>query len=165
MQLSIKKKKSSGREPFSAKDLRRILAKETFLKWTVGFHHKHNPSHNETGWFTKGKDNWGKTIKSSTRNKTLPAQPSGAKNHRPYYWIFPLRLLSGLRTNEMCQLRCSHVRKENRIWMIYVEDTKDTNVKSDASIRKVPVHPQLINLGFIEYIAKQRRKKKEYFGN
>jgi|TARA_B110000116_G_scaffold220945_1_gene199261 hypothetical protein len=45
--------------------------------------------------------------------------------------------------------------------MIYVEDTKDTNVKSYASIRNVPVHPQLINLGFIEYIAKHRRKKKE----
>lgn len=161
MQLSIKKNKSSGREPFNAKDLRRILAKETFLKWTVGFHHKHNPSHNETGWFPKGKENWGTTIKSSTRNKTLPAQPSGAKNQMPYYWIFPLGILSGLRTNEMCQLRCSDVRKENRIWMIHVEDTEDTNVKSVAGIRKVPVHPQLIKLGFIEYIAKQRRKKKE----
>jgi len=161
MQLSIKKNKSSGREPFNAKDLRRILAKETFLKWTVGFHHKHNPSHNETGWFPKGKENWGTTIKSSTRNKTLPAQPSGAKNQMPYYWIFPLGILSGLRTNEMCQLRCSDVRKENRIWMIHVEDTEDTSVKSSAGIRKVPVHPQLIKLGFIEYIAKQRRKKKE----
>ena len=49
--------------------------------------------------------------------------------------------------------------------MIYVEDTKNTNVKSDASIRKVPVHLQLINLGFIEYMSKQRRKKKEYLGN
>ena len=161
MQLSIKKNKSSGREPFNAKDLRRILAKETFLKWTVGFHHKHNPSHNETGWFPKGKENWGTTIKSSTRNKTLPAKPSGAKNQMPYYWIFPLGILSGLRTNEMCQLRCSDVRKENRIWMIHVEDTEDTSVKSSAGIRKVPVHPQLIKLGFIEYIAKQRRKKKE----
>ena len=65
----------------------------------------------------------------------------------------------------MCQLRCSDVRKENRIWMIHVEDTEDTNVKSDADIRKVPVRPQLIKLGFIEYIAKQIRKKKEYFGN
>ena len=45
--------------------------------------------------------------------------------------------------------------------MIHVEDTEDTNVKSVAGIRKVPVHPQLIKLGFIEYIAKQRRKKKE----
>ena len=31
MQLSIKKKGSSGREPFNAKDLRRIIAKKTFL--------------------------------------------------------------------------------------------------------------------------------------
>jgi len=34
MQLSIKKKESSGREPFNAKDLRKILAKETFLNNT-----------------------------------------------------------------------------------------------------------------------------------
>jgi len=88
--------------------------RDLVLKWTVGFHHKHNPSHNETGWFPKGKENWGTTIKSSTRNKTLPAKPSGAKNQMPYYWIFPLGILSGLRTNEMCQLRCSDVRKENK---------------------------------------------------
>jgi len=31
MQLSIKKKESSGRKLFNGKDLRRILAKETFL--------------------------------------------------------------------------------------------------------------------------------------
>ena len=42
MQLSIKKKKSLGREPFTIKDLKKILARETFLKWTIDFHHKHN---------------------------------------------------------------------------------------------------------------------------
>ena len=161
MKFSIKKKKISGREPFTNKDLRRILAKETFLKWTINFHHKHNPSHNETGWYPKEKENWGTQNSSKKRVKTLPVQPSGAKNQLPYYWIFPLGIFTGMRTNEMCQLRCSDVRKENRIWMIHVEDTEDTNVKSDAGIRKVPVHPQLIKLGFIEYIAKQRRKKKE----
>ena len=30
------------------------------------------------------------------------------------------------------------------IWFIFVEDSEDTNVKSDAGIRKVPVNPQLI---------------------
>ena len=39
-------------------------------------------------------------------------------------------------------------------------NVEHTNVKSDAGIRKVPVHPQLIKLGFIEYIAKQKRKNK-----
>ena len=47
--------------------------------------------------------------------------------------------------------------------MIHVEDTEDTNVKSDAGIRKVPVHPRLIKLGFIEYIAKQKRSQKRPF--
>jgi len=32
MQLSIKKKESSGREPFNAKDLRRIIAKKNIPK-------------------------------------------------------------------------------------------------------------------------------------
>ena len=36
MKLSIKKKSVSGaREPFTIKELRKILAKETFLKWTL----------------------------------------------------------------------------------------------------------------------------------
>ena len=161
MQLSIKKKKSLGREPFTIKELRKILAKETFLKWTINFHHKHNPSHNETGWFAKGEENWGTDKTSSKRIRTLPAKPSGAKNQLPYYWIFPLGIFSGMRTNEMCQLRCSDVRKVKSIWMIHVEDSEETNVKSDAGLRKVPVHPQLIKLRFIEYIAKQKRKKKE----
>jgi len=34
MQLSIKKKESSGRKLFNGKDLRRILAKETFLNYS-----------------------------------------------------------------------------------------------------------------------------------
>ena len=45
--------------------------------------------------------------------------------------------------------------------MIHVEDTEETNVKSVAGIRKVPVHPQLIKLGFIDYIAKLKRRKKD----
>ncbi|MED5483042.1 MAG: site-specific integrase [SAR324 cluster bacterium] len=161
MRLSIKKKNISGREPFTIKELRKILAKETFLKWTINFHHRNNPSHNEKGWFAKGEENWGTNETSSKKIKTLPTQPSGAKNQLPYYWIFPLGILSGMRTNEMCQLRCSDIKKVNGIWMIHVEDTEDTNVKSVAGIRKVPVHPQLIKLGLIDYIAKLRRKKKD----
>ena len=162
MKLSIKKKSvSGGREPFTIKELRKILAKETFLKWTFNFHHKNNPSHNEKGWYPKGEENWGTNKTTSKKIKTLPTQPYGAKNQLPYYWIFPLGILSGMRTNEMCQLRCSDVKKINGIWMIHVEDTEETNVKSVAGIRKVPVHPQLIKLGFIDYIAKLKRKKKD----
>ena len=43
----------------------------------------------------------------------------------PYYWIFLLGILSGMRTNEMCQLRLSDLRKEKGIWFIHVEDDED----------------------------------------
>ena len=85
----------------------------------------------------------------------------GAKNQMPYYWIFPLGILSGLRTNEMCQLRLSDIRKENGVWFMHVEESEQTRVKTENAIRKVPVHPQLIDLGFIDYVGNLKRKRKD----
>jgi len=139
MKLTVKKKRT-GRIPFSAQEIRRILAPETYLKWTSDFKHRHNPSHN-VGIF--------------------PTHPSGAKNQMCYYWIFLLGIHSGLRTNEMCQLRLSDLKKQKGIWFMHVEDDEETKVKTINSIRKVPVHPQLMKLGFIDYIGNLKRKKKD----
>ena len=40
----------------------------------------------------------------------------------------------------------------------------ETKVKTQNAIRKVPVHPQLIDLGFIDYTTslKKRKKGKHY---
>ena len=78
-----------------------------------------------------------------------------------YYWIFLLGILSGMRTNEMCQLRLSDLKKEKGIWFIHVEESEDTKVKTINSIRKVPVHPQLLELGFMQYVGNMKRKKKD----
>ena len=132
MKLSVKKT-STGRIPFSVKDLRKILSPETYRKWTVDFKHPHAPSNQE----------------------------GGAKNQMSYYWIFLLGILSGMRTNEMCQLRLSDLRKEKGIWFIHVEDDEDTSVKTQNSVRKIPVHPKLIELGFMQYVGNMKRKKKD----
>ena len=44
---------------------------------------------------------------------------------------------------------------------MHVEDDEETKVKTINSIRKVPVHPQLMKLGFIDYIGNLKRKKKD----
>ena len=88
-------------------------------------------------------------------------QKGGGKNQVPYYWVFILGILSGMRTNEMCQLRLSDLKKEKRIWFIHVEGSEDTKVKTLTSIRKIPVHPILIDLGFIDYVGNLKRKKKD----
>ena len=78
----------------------------------------------------------------------------------PYYWVFLLGIFSGMRTNEMCQLRLSDLKKVDKIWFMFVEDSENTKVKTESSIRKIPLHPQLIELGFIDYVGNLRKKKK-----
>ncbi len=83
-----------------------------------------------------------------------------ATNQIPYYWCFLLGVFSGMRTNEICQILLSQVKKEKGIWFMFVEDSEETKVKTESSIRKIPVHPQLIDLGFIDYVANLKRRKK-----
>ena len=44
---------------------------------------------------------------------------------------------------------------------MFVEDSEETRVKTENAIRKVPVHPQLIELGFLDYVVTLKKQKKE----
>ena len=95
-----------------------------------------------------------------TINFKHPFRPDRVTNQLPYYWIFPLGIFSGMRTNEMCQLRLSDIKKVNNIWFLHIEDSEEIRVKTESAIRKVPVHPQLIDLGFIDYTTSLKKSKK-----
>ena len=84
-----------------------------------------------------------------------------ATNQIPYYWVFLWGIFSGLRTNEMCQARLTDFKKEKNIWFMQVKESAETKVKTLSAIRKVPVHPKLIELGFLDYITILKRKKKD----
>ena len=89
-----------------------------------------------------------------------PYRKDRVSNHLPYYWIFLLGIFSGMRTNEMCQILLSQVKKEKGIWFIFIEDSEETKVKTENAIRKVPLHPQLIDLGFVDYVTAQKKSKR-----
>ena len=98
----------------------------------------------------------------NTINYSHPIYKSGGvKNGLPYYWVFILGIFSGLRTNEMAQMRLEDIKKESNIWFLHVEESEQTRVKTLNAIRKVPVHPQLIDLGFIDYVSDLRQRKKD----
>ncbi len=85
-------------------------------------------------------------------------------NREAYYWIFLLGIFSGLRTNEMTQLRLEDFQQvDGGVWMIQVQETEETRVKTRNSIRRVPVHPQLIELGILDYIQRLKKQNKERF--
>ena len=58
-------------------------------------------------------------------------------------------------------MRLEDIKKESNIWFLHVEDSEQTNVKTANAIRKVPVHPQLMELGFIDHATSLRKQKKD----
>ena len=111
------------REPFSPEDLVKILSPKTYLDYTIDF---------------------GKTTKSR--------KPNVVKYQNSFYWAFLIGIFSGMRTNETAQLRIEDIIKKENVWMFSIDETEGKSVKTTSSIRKVPVHPILISLGFIDYV-------------
>jgi hypothetical protein len=44
-----------------------------------------------------------------------------------------------------------------------VQETEETRVKTRNSIRKVPVHPKLLELEILDYIQRLKKQNKERF--
>ena len=63
-----------------------------------------------------------------------PFMPNRSTLQMPYYWIFLLGIFSGMRTNEMCQLRLIDIKKVSNIWFMFVEDSEETKVKTESAV-------------------------------
>lgn len=73
----------------------------------------------------------------------------GAKSDTAW-WIW-LLVYSGMRPEEAAQLARKNVVKQGELWCIEVDDEEDRRVKNAASLRTVPIHPKLIERGFIKF--------------
>ena len=79
-------------------------------------------------------------------------------NKSDYYWLPLLSLYSGARIEELASLDCSQIINEDDIYYIDIERAKTT-----SSIRKVPIHSKLIDLGFIEFLEEVKKKNTKLF--
>ncbi|MCJ2876539.1 site-specific integrase [Rhizobium pusense] len=84
------------------------------------------------------------------------------RDHR--YWVPLIMLYSGARPAEIAQLGVDDVREDRGHWIMHIttEGEGDKSVKTDGSMRVVPVHPELVKLGLLDYHAdmKERREKR-----
>ncbi|MER9203031.1 site-specific integrase [Mesorhizobium sp. M0933] len=73
------------------------------------------------------------------------------RDHR--YWLPLVMLYSGARPAEIAQLQIADVREEHSQWVMHIttEGKGDKSVKNKGSMRVVPVHPELVALGFVSY--------------
>ncbi|MGR9202811.1 DUF6538 domain-containing protein [Rhizobium leguminosarum] len=75
------------------------------------------------------------------------------RDHR--YWVPLVMLYSGARPAEIAQLGVDDVREDRGHWIMHIttEGEGDKSVKTNGSMRVVPIHPELVQLGFLIYHA------------
>jgi integrase len=81
------------------------------------------------------------------------AKPGNVRIRDHRYWVPLIMLFSGARPAEIAQLDVADVRQEHGHWIMHIttEGEGHKSVKTAGSMRVVPVHPDLIKLGFISY--------------
>lgn len=85
-----------------------------------------------------------------------------------YYWVPIIGYYTGARLGEIVQLHLADVDSEEGISFLKItEEGGDGNqpdvkhVKSEAGVRKIPLHPDLIALGFLSFVEKRRRLQRK----
>jgi len=79
--------------------------------------------------------------------------------HAYMFWIPLLCAFTGARLEELCQLYVADVREADGVWVLDINENpdavgnRDKHVKNGSSIRLVPIHPVLRDLGFLDYHA------------
>jgi integrase len=70
-----------------------------------------------------------------------------------YYWLPLLAAFTGARLEELGQLHVSDIREsEGGRYFSINEDEPTKHVKNADSIRDIPIHPELVRLGFLHYV-------------
>ena len=90
-----------------------------------------------------------KAIYTDSELKTLFENLTFDPKKPSRYWIPLIMLFSGMRPAEIAQLQKSNIVQIENIWCF---DIKNMRVKTKNSIRKVPIHQKLIDLGFLDYV-------------
>ncbi len=85
---------------------------------------------------------------------TLDQQKERLLRTRPErYWIPVISAYSGLRLGECSQLFCDDVLLDSGIWCLDIKATSndDKRLKTVSSTRRIPLHPAVIDRGFLNY--------------
>ena len=71
------------------------------------------------------------------------------------FWVPLISLYSGARLEEIGQLLVSDIKKDEEydFWYMDINDKDGKSVKNKSSIRLIPIHQNIIELGFLEFVG------------
>ena len=92
----------------------------------------------------------------------LTENPSGLVRKDSHKWGMLLGMFTGARLNEICQLDVADVQQDGKLWFLDITNEGDEkkSVKSEAGKRRVPLHSELLRLGFLEFVESRRSKRR-----
>lgn len=90
---------------------------------------------------------------------TSPIYTDKIPTNKPHqFWIPLIGLFTGARVNEICSLYLEDIRAIDDVPCFDInENHTDKSVKEEASERIIPIHPVLIDAGFLGYVEKARK--------
>lgn len=82
----------------------------------------------------------------------------------PYfkYWLPILGVYCGAREGEIAQLRVKDIQCVDNIHYLKILKSEDTSIKTDSSERSVPLHPDIIKIGFCNYVQWLKNNGQQY---
>lgn len=93
--------------------------------------------------------------------------PGSAVVQDAYYWVPIIAFYTGARLGEIIQLHLADIDSIDGISFLRItEEGNDgshfnaKHVKSEAGVRKIPLHPDVLDLGFLSFVEKRRQQRK-----
>lgn len=84
------------------------------------------------------------------------------------FWVPLIAMFHGVRINEAASLLLTDVKTEGGVEIFSISETDDAGekkkrLKTSSSARRVPIHAELIKMGFLEFVEAQRASKPDGF--
>ncbi len=103
-----------------------------------------------------------KPFKVEQLNKLFKSKSFIKQSEQKDFWLPIISLYTGMRIHEICQLLTSDIKYKNNIHYIdIVESAENSDIKkklkNKTAKRVVPIHKDLIDLGFLKYVKKQNK--------
>ncbi|MDC5854525.1 hypothetical protein [Vibrio europaeus] len=73
-----------------------------------------------------------------------------------HFWLPLLGLYTGARIGELSQIYSDDVVEVDGVWCLDIKNEGKRRTKNVASVRLIPIHSKLIELGFIDFMQNQQ---------
>ncbi len=102
--------------------------------------------------FAEAKDERRKAFDRGDLKRILAALEAGTESTSADFWVPHVALYQGARVEEICQLERGDIVEVDSVWCFAITDAGEgQKVKNSASVRTIPIHPKLVDMGFLAF--------------